>query len=88
MHWLRTFVEWVPWWLWGLLALATVPAAMLSAATALGVASASGTHHHALSPRQRWMGRWGYRAALVAVPGSMMLGLLALAALAWHLLAR
>lgn len=88
MHWLRTFVEWVPWWLWLLLALAALPAAMLSAATALGVASAWGAHHHALSPRQRRMGRWGYRAALAAVPGSMMLGLLALAALVWHFLAR
>lgn len=88
MRWVLAVVEAVPWWLWGLLALAAVPAAMLSAATALGVASASGTHHHALSRRQRWMGRWGYRAALAAVPGSMMFGLLALAALAWHLLAR
>jgi hypothetical protein len=87
MHGVRAFVEWVPWWLWLLLALATVPAAMLSAAAALGMASAAGTHHHSLTRRQRRMGRWGYRAAALAVPGSMMLGLLALAAMLWSLLA-
>lgn len=87
MRWILAVVEGVPWWLWLLLALATVPAAMLSAAAALGVASASGTHHHSLSQRQRRMGRWGYRAAAMAVPGSMMLGLLALAAMVWSLLA-
>jgi hypothetical protein len=83
---LGTLFNAIPWWLWLLFAAASVPSAMFAAATALGLASATGTHHHALSRRQRRMGRMGYVAALAAVPGSIGLGVLALAAMVWALL--
>ena len=85
MAWLTAVLQAIPWWLWLLLALASVPAAMFAAATALGLASATGANHHSLTPRQRRMGRMGYVAALAAVPGSIGLGLLALAAMVWSL---
>lgn len=86
MDWLIAFVRMIPWWVWLLLALAMVPAALAAATTALGLASATGANHHTLTRRQRRMGRMGYVAALAAVPGSIALGVLALAAMAWALL--
>lgn len=79
-------VAFVPWWAWFVMAVATVPAALFAAATALGLASATGANHHALTRRQRRMGRLGYVAALLAVPASVVVGLLALAAMLWALL--
>ena len=87
---MASLIDWlqvVPWWLWLGLAVAMVPAAMFAAAAALGLASATGANHHALTRRQRRMGRVGYVAALVAVPGSIGLGVFALAAMVWVLLA-
>lgn len=75
----------VPWWIYLLVALAAAPAGVLAAAAALGVGSATGAHHHALTPRQRRLGRWGFVAALLAVPGSAVLGLASLAAMLWVL---
>lgn len=86
MDGLMAILQLIPWWLWLLLALAMVPAALVAATTALGLASATGANHHALSRRQRRMGRLGYVAALAAVPGSLGLGLLALTAMMWALL--
>ncbi len=86
MVWIMALLHAIPWWLWLLLALAMVPAALFAATTALGLASATGANHHALTRRQRRMGRMGYVAALAAVPGSIGLGVLALAAMVWALL--
>lgn len=54
------------WWVWLLLGLLFAGASGFSAMLSLSAGTAFGTDYHALSPRQRVMGRLLYRLALLA----------------------
>jgi hypothetical protein len=67
------------WWLWLLLALCCAGASGLSAMLSLSAGTAFGTDYHALSPRQRVMGRLLYRLALLAALAFALAGVAAVA---------
>lgn len=56
----------MPWWGWLLLALVLAGASAFCAMLSLSAGTAYGSHYHSLTPRQRVMGRWLYRGAMLA----------------------
>lgn len=77
----------MPWWAWALGAGLAFAGFALAWMSALAVLSAAGTHHGTLTPRQRRLARYASIASLAAVPVTAAIGLFALLAAAWSLLA-
>ena len=72
----------MPWWVWGIGAIAAGMACALFAMLGLSAGTAYGTEYHALSPRQRVMAKL---LGLGSVVAAVALGLLALGLAAWTL---
>ncbi|HAI59930.1 MAG TPA: hypothetical protein DCM32_08660 [Xanthomonadaceae bacterium] len=77
----------MPWWAWALGAALAFAGFTFAWVSALAVLSAAGTHHGTLTPRQRRLARYASIASLAAVPLTAAVGLFALLAAAWALLA-
>ena len=71
------------WWMWLLLALCCAGASGFAAMLSLSAGTAFGTDYHAMSPRQRVMGRLLSRLALLA---ALVFALAGVAAVAFGLL--
>ena len=75
------------WWFWLLLAGGLGLMALLAGSGAIATLTATGAHHHALSRRQRRLGRWVFLAGMAGAP-ALALGALAAAGVAiWRILA-
>ena len=72
----------MPWWVWGIGAIAAGMACALFAMLGLSAGTAYGTEYHVLSPRQRVMAKL---LGLGSVVAAVALGLLALGLAAWTL---
>ena len=72
----------MPWWAWGLGAIAAGMASAMFAMLGLSAGTASGTEYHVLSPRQRVMARILGLGSMVA---AVAFGMLALGLAAWTL---
>ena len=72
----------MPWWAWGIGAIASGMASAMFAMLGLSAGTAYGTEYHVLSPRQRVMARMLGLGSMVAAVAS---GMLALGLAAWAL---
>lgn len=72
----------MPWWAWGIGAIAAGMACALFAMLGLSAGTAYGTEYHVLSPRQRVMAKL---LGLGSVVAAVALGMLALGLAAWTL---
>lgn len=72
----------MPWWAWGIGAIASGMASAMFAMLGLSAGTAYGTEYHVLSPRQRAMARMLGLGSMVAV---VAFGMLALGLAAWTL---
>ena len=72
----------MPWWAWGLGAIAAGMASAMFAMLGLSAGTAYGTEYHELSPRQRVMARVLGLGSMVA---AVAFGMLALGLAAWTL---
>ena len=72
----------MPWWAWGIGAIASGMASAMFAMLGLSAGTAYGTEYHVLSPRQRVMARMLGLGSMVAV---VAFGMLALGLAAWTL---
>ena len=72
----------MPWWAWGLGAIAAGMASAMFAMLGLSAGTAYGTEYHVLSPRQRVMARVLGLGSMVA---AVAFGMLALGLAAWTL---
>lgn len=84
---LTSIAGFLPWWAWLLAALACLGGFTLAWMSVLAVYTAYGANYRAMSPRQRRLGRLASLLTLLAVPTTAVLGVAALIAAVWHLLA-
>lgn len=83
---LAGIVDFLPWWVWLLAALACLGGFTLAWMSVLAVYTAYGANYRAMSPRQRRLGRLASLLTLLAVPATAVLGVAALIAAFWGLL--
>lgn len=74
------------WWFWLLLACALGVMALLAGSGAIATLTATGTHHHALSRRQRRLGRWVFLAGIAGAPAFALGALVASGVAVWRIL--
>jgi hypothetical protein len=76
----------VTWWIWLIIAIVLAGSAAFSGMFALASGTAFGTHYHTFTPRQRWMSRLSFYAAVLTCLATSVTAFLSAAYCAYLLL--